>query len=190
MASLVGLDNVHVAKITIDPITGVEAYGEPIRIAHAIDASIAPSVDTQNVFADDTVAEIISVFSSVDVSFTIADLGSENYALLMGKEKDANGVYIDDASDEAPFFALGFRAKKSNGEYRHIWMYKGKFNAVEESYATQAGTADSQSQPITGTFVKREDGKWRARVDSDDEAVLPTTISGWFTGVYESTPAI
>lgn len=36
------------------------------------------------------------------------------------KEKDINGVIIDSASDEAPFFALGFRAKKSNGEYRMV----------------------------------------------------------------------
>ncbi|MGB2993398.1 MAG: major tail protein [Paenisporosarcina sp.] len=149
-----------------------------------------PSVDTQNVFADDTVAEIISVFSSVEVSFTIADLGTDNYSLLLGKTKDANGVVIDSANDQSPFFALGFRAKKSNGEYRHVWLYKGKFTAVEEAFATQQDKADFQTQPVSGTFVKRSDGKWRARVDSDDDSIGAGVIASWFTAPYETTPAV
>ena len=102
------------------------------------------------------------------------------------KQKDANGVIVDHADDKAPFFSLGFRAKKSNGEYRHVWLYKGKFSAVEESYATQQDNADAQQQPITGTFVKRADGKWRARVDSDDVNVKPEVISEWFSAPYET----
>ncbi len=188
--ALVGLDSVYVSKVTVDEATGKETYGVPTRIAHAIEASITPSVDSQNVYADDTVAEIISVFSSVEVAFTIADLGTDNYGLLLGKEKDANGVMIDSANDEAPFFALGFRAKKSNGEYRHVWLYKGKFTAVEESYATQQDSADFQTQPVSGTFVKRSDGKWRARVDSDDAEIGANVISGWFTKPYETVPAV
>lgn len=184
--ALVGLDKLYVAKATEDELTGIVTYSSPIRIKDAIDANITPSTDTQNVFADDTVAEIISVFSSVEVSFTISDLGSDNYALLLGKEKDSNGVIVDSADDNAPYFGMGFRSKKSNGEYRYIWLYKGKFSAPEETYATQQGNADFRTQPITGTFVKREDGKWRAKVDSDDTEVLPATITSWFTKVYES----
>ena len=83
--ALVGLDNVVVAKMEIDEVTGEETYGAPVRIANAIEASITPQSDTQNIFADDTVAEMITVFSSVDVSFTISDLSTENYGLLLGK---------------------------------------------------------------------------------------------------------
>lgn len=183
--ALVGLDSVYVAKITEDA-QGVETYGTPERLKDAIDAKITPSEDTQNVFADDTVAEVISVFSSVDVEFTLAELGSINYALLLGKTKDENGVVIDSANDNASYFALGFRSKKSNGEYRMVWLYKGRFQAIEEAYATQNDKADFQTQAIKGTFIKRDDGKWRARLDTDDADVLPATVTGWFTKVYES----
>lgn len=188
MAVLVGLDSIHVAKIT-EAADGAITYAPPVKILNAIDAKITPSVDTQNIFADDGVAEILSVFSSVDVEFTVKELGSENYALLLGKEKDANGVTIDNADDLAPFFALGFRAKKSNNEYRYVWLYKGRFAPVDEAYQTQADKADSQTQAVKGTFIKRKsDGAWRAKAESDDVGVLPATISGWFTEVYESTP--
>lgn len=183
--ALVGLDSVHVAKITEDA-DGKITYDTPVKISKAMDAKITPSQDTQSTFADDNVDEIISVFASTDVEFTFADIGSENYGLLLGKQKDSNGVYIDTASDIAPYFALGFRSKKSNGEYRMMWLYKGKFQPLDESYATQADKADSQNQPIRGTFVKRADGKWRARVDSDDTSVNPSVVNSWFTKVYEA----
>ncbi|WP_431798906.1 major tail protein [Halobacillus andaensis] len=182
--ALVGLDKLYVAKI--EEVDGEETYDTPVHIKDAIDANITPSVDTQNLFADDTVAEIITQFSSVEVSFTINELGSENYALLLGKEKDTNGVVIDSAKDLAPFFAMGFRSKKSNGEYRYVWLYKGKFQSPEEAFQTQADSADHQTQAISGTFVKRGDGQWRARVDSDDEEVGTGTIDGWFDAVYET----
>lgn len=187
MASQTGLDMFHVAKIT-EGVDGTITYGAPVRLKNAIDAKITPSVDTQNVFADDGVAEIISVFSSVDVEITLKELNSENYGLLLGKTKDANGVYIDNAKDLPPFFAFGFRSKKSNNEYRYIWLYKGRFAPTDESYTTLADKADSQSQSVKGTFIKLADGKWRAKVESDDAGVLPATISGWFTEVYESAP--
>lgn len=183
--ALVGLDMIHVAPITETP-DGKVTYGTPVKLANAMDAKITPTQDTQNIYADDTVPEIISVFSNVDVEFTVSDIGSEKYGLLLGKQKDSNGVYIDGANDIAPYFAFGFRAKKSNGEYRMMWLYKGKFQPLDESYVTQADKADSQSQAVRGTFVKRADGKWRARMDSDDEGVTPAVVDSWFTKVYES----
>lgn len=183
--ALVGLDKVYVSKIT-EGVDGVDTYGVPANIANAIEATITPSIDTQNIPGDDGVAEVHTVFGSVDVSFTFADIGSANYALLLGKSKDSNGVVIDSADDIAPYFALGYRSKKSNGEYRYFWLYKGKFATTENSHATQQGNADYQTQPITGTFIKRKsDGQWRARVDSDDTGVAAGVITNWFGSVYD-----
>lgn len=183
--ALVGLDSVYVAQVT--ETDGVETYATPVKIAGAIDASISPSIDTQQVHSDDGVEEIITAFGSIEMSFTFSDIGSENYAILLGKTKDSNGVVIDSANDIAPDFALMFRSKKSNNEYRHIVLYKGKFNPIEQSFATQQGNADHQTQPLTATFVKRKsDGRVSMRVDSDDETVSESVISSWFTSVYES----
>jgi phi13 family phage major tail protein len=180
---LVGLSDVHVAKIT--DTDGVITYGTPVQIAGAIDASIAPSADAQQVYGDDNVREIITAFGAIEVSFTFGDIGNDNYALLLGKEKDSNGVVIDSADDIAPDFALMFRSKKSNGEYRYVVLYKGKFNPIESSFATQQGNADHQQQPLTATFVKNSEGKVSARVDSDDTGTgIASAIQGWFTAPY------
>jgi hypothetical protein len=50
-------------------------------------------------------------------------------------------------------------------------LYKGRLQPTEESYATKADKADFQTQPVKGTFVKRADGKWRAKVDTDDTGI-------------------
>lgn len=189
MAVLVGLDNIHVAQITEDE-DGKITYSAPVRIAKAMEASITASQDTQTTFADDGVGEIISVFANAEVEFTVSDIGSDNYAMLLGKQKDSNGVVIDSANDLAPYFALGFRSLKSNGEYRMMWLYKGRFQPIDETYATRGDSADSQSQAVRGTFVKRADGKWRVRVDSDDENIGANVAANWFKSVYENvTPA-
>lgn len=185
--AIIGLDMLHVAKITEDEVTGEETYDAPQRLVDGIDMNITPSVNSQNLFADDKVAEIITQFGSVEVSFSIAELGTANYALLLGKEADSNGVIVDSADDEIPYFAMGFRSKKSNGEYRYVWMYKGRFNPPEETYNTQTDSPNPQTQSISGTFIKRDDGKWRARVDSDDSSLIdPTVVENWFTNVYET----
>ncbi|WP_371017383.1 major tail protein [Pseudalkalibacillus sp. JSM 102089] len=181
--ALVGLDNIYVAKLTEE--NGEITYDTPVRILNAIDAKITPTVDSQNLYADNTVAEILRVFSQVDVEFTIAELSSDHYAMLMGVEKDENGVLVDSAEDEAPYFAFGFRAKKSKGENRLVWLYKGRFTSVDESYQTQSDKADFTTQPIKGTFVKRSDGKWRAKVDTDDQDIPLPVINDWFTKVYD-----
>ena len=184
--SLVKLKDLHIAKIIKDDDTGT-TYETPIKIKDLMTANLTPSIDTQNVYADDGVAEINTVFSQVEVEISVNEISSAHYAMLLGKTVNSEGVVIDSADDVAPYFALGYRAGKSGGRGdRLMWLYKGKFNPFEEEYATQGDSADSINQTISATFVKRQsDGKWRARVDSDDTGLATGVASNWFTKVYE-----
>lgn len=188
---LIGLDNVHVSKITKD-VDGLESYGTPIKLADVMEGSISPQVDSQNVFADDKVKQVIRVKSNIEVTFSFADLDNEKIALLLGKEKDANGVLIDDDKDLAntPEFALMFRSQKANGEYRYMALYKGSFAESEQNFQTKGDGVNYQTASLTGTFIKNADGLWGAKVDSDDAGVAPSTISGWFTSVYEKSDIV
>lgn len=183
---LIGLDSLYVAQVTKDDATGT-TYGTPQRIAGAINMKVTPSVDSQNVFADDAVQEIIQVFSQVDVEFEIAEMSNAIYKLLLGKTVNSAGVTYDNAGDIAPFFAIGFRAKKSDGSYRYVWLYKGKFEISDEEFSTGSDKADFKTASVKGTFIKRvSDGKWRGRVDSNDPSVTGATTSAWFTTVYQA----
>jgi phi13 family phage major tail protein len=176
----IGLDKLHFAKINADG-----SYAVPVPIPEIIEATITPNIVTANLSADDKIVETASSLSDVDVEINISDLSTASYELLMGVTKNADGVVIDKTSDQAPYGAIGFRSRKSNGSYRHVWLYKGKFGLPEEAYKTKGEEIEFQTQTITAKFIPDSEDKVRARVDSDDQGIGATVIANWFTSVYE-----
>jgi len=183
---LIGLKDLHYA--ILDETTGT--YGTPVKFAKAIEATITPSQNTATLYADDAASEVINSMGNIEVSIGVDNLTTEAYAALLGKEKNADGVVVDRTDDTAPYVALGFRSLKSNGKYRYMWLYKGRFQQSEESYTTKGEDVEFNTASLSAIFVANDDGEWRARVDEDDTGVAPAVITGWFTGVYESTPTV
>jgi phi13 family phage major tail protein len=184
--AIMGLKNLYIAPLTKDDNTGV-TYGAPVKIANAVTAKLTPTIDTATLYGDDQPAEIIQMFSQVDIEFETLELSTANYNLMLGKTKNSAGVTIDSADDVAPYFALGWEAGKTGGGKRLMWCYKGKFDAIEEDFQTKQDKAEAITQSVKGTFIKRTyDGQWRKRVDSDDAGVAGSVITGWFTAVYNA----
>ena len=180
----VGLDQLHAAILT-EQEDGTVEYGAPKAIKGITEASLTPSTDSASVYADDSVAEILTAISQIDVSLTLVDLTPEEQAFLLGKTIDENGVLLETANDEAPYVALMFRSRKANGEYRYITLYKGRFTPGEEAFNTKGEGVDYQTRSLTGSFVKRSDGKMTAKADSDNPDSA-TAIAAWFTKPYET----
>jgi phi13 family phage major tail protein len=87
--------------------------------------------------------------------------------------------------------AIGFRAKKGNGKYRYIWLYRVKFAVPSASLATKGDSITFSTPSIEGTVLRRnkadsrERHPWKCEVDEDDVGVDTGTINGWYTAVYE-----
>lgn len=179
----IGLDKLHFAVMTDE-----ETYTTPKPIPGAIEATITPTTNTATLFADDQADEVATSLGGIEVSLNVKDLPKEIYAELLGATITDDGVLVETKNDVPPYVALGFRSLKSNGKYRYFWLYKGKFQLSEETYATRTDTPEFQTPTITAQFVPRaKDGKWRARVDEDDTGVDPSVIQNWFNAVYEET---
>ena len=58
-------------------------------------------------------------------------------AELLGQEVDENSVVWAGKEDEPPYVAVGFRAKKTGGKYRYVWLLKAKFKVPSEKYETK-----------------------------------------------------
>jgi phi13 family phage major tail protein len=165
---------------------GTETFGTPKRLAKAISAKLDVSIADGTVYGDDGVAERVSEFSSAKLSLNVVDLAPEDVAALMGASHDATSkVTLYGKDDLPPYVAIGFRAKKSNGQFRYVWLYKGKFAPPNEEFQTKADKIEFKSPTIEGTFqTLNKNGLWKA-----DITALPTdTIAAaWFTTVYEKT---
>lgn len=190
----VGLDMVYYAILTpgTDTHDTPAAYSTPKRIPGAIQATLTPNVNSATLFADDQAAVTDSNLGDIALVLNVKDLPTEVLADLLGHKIDSKGGLVRSASDAAPYVALGYRRRKTGGQYRYIWNYKGKFQPETQDASTKTDTPNFQTPTINATFLPRtNDGKWQYVMNTDDEGVDQTAIDNWFDAVAEPdfTPA-
>lgn len=178
----VGLKNIYVAKILTESETET-TYDAPRKISKAMTASVTPNVNSATLHGDDQAQETLEELESVTVAIGINDLNNADYAYLLGKTVDSNGGVSDNINDEAPYLALGYEVPLSKGGKRMTWLYKGKFGIPSEEDQTKQGSPSFQTPTISSTFLPREDGEWRYRVESNETNAA--VINSWFTAVQE-----
>ena len=187
----IGLDKLFYAPITEAPATGEETYGTPIMLAKAISAELSIELAEATLWADDSAAEVIKEFKSGKLALGIDDIGRKAAEDLTGAVSDDNGVLVSSSEDNGKPVAIGFRAKKANGKYRYVWLYKVKFAVPSDSLATKGDSITFQTPKVEGMVMRRSkpDGNgrhpWKSEVTESDTGVENNTITGWYTKVYE-----
>lgn len=177
----IGLRDLYRAPITVGK-GGEETYGTPERMAKAISAEMSVEVAEAILYADDGADEVVKEFVSGELTLNVNDLMPADLAAILGQTQDDDQVVYAGENDDPPYMAIGFRAKKANGMYKYIWLYKVKFAIPSESYQTKGDSIEFTTPEITGQFIKRSDGLWKA-----EHVALPTETAakGWFTKVRE-----
>lgn len=177
----IGLRDLYRAPITVDE-SGKETYGTPVRMAKAISAEMSVEVAEAILYADDGADEVVKEFVSGELKLNVNDLMPADLAALLGQTQDSEGVVYAGEEDDPPYMAIGFRAKKANGMYKFIWLYKVKFAIPSEKYQTKGDGIEFTTPEITGKFIKRPDGRWKAEHVA---APTETVAAGWFSAVRE-----
>jgi len=186
----IGLDSLYYAKITEDQ-NGIETYGTPKVLAKAMTAELSVELIEAILYADDGASEVVKEFKSGALTLGIDDIGSLVAQDLTGCKIDSNNVVVSRSEDGGNPVAVGFRAKKANGKYRYFWLYRVIFSVPATTLATKGDSITFSSPTIEGTVFRRNklDGEnkhpWKAEVTEGDTGVSASTISSWFTSVYE-----
>lgn len=176
-----GLKDLFYALCTEE--NGVETYGAPKKMAEAMTADLSVKTADGSLYADDTLSESITEFASGTLKLGIKDLTPEVTAELLGQEVDKNKVVWAGKNDEPPFVAVGFRAQKTGGKFRYLWLLKAKFKIPSEKYETKGESIKFNTPDIEADFTTRKkDGRWKADlVGAEKDAAAKT----WFTAVPE-----
>ena len=186
----IGLDSLYYAKITEDE-SGIETYGTPKVLAKAMTAELSVELIEAILYADDGASEVVKEFKSGALSLGIDDIGSLVAQDLTGCKIDSNNVVVSRSEDGGSPVAIGFRAKKSNGKYRYFWLYRVIFSVPATSLATKGDSITFSSPTIEGTVFRRnkldweQKHPWKAEVTEGDTGVATSTITQWFSAVYE-----
>ena len=130
-------------------------------------------------------------FKSGTLSLGVDDIGTDAAQDLTGATLDTNGVLISSGEDTGKPVAVGFRAQKSNGNYRYLWLYRVKFGLPATNFATKGDSISFSTPTIEGTVMRRNkvdgNGKhpWKSEVTEGNTGVAASTLASWFTTVYE-----
>ena len=175
------LRNVHYAILKSDTSAGV-TYETPAPLVGAISATVSPGTNQEKLYADDGVFDIASMLGDITLELELATLPLEAQATLLGHSY-ANGVMTQNADDDPPYVAIGFMSQPQPVEFRLVWLYKGKFQLVEDEYSTGTDSPAWRQPKLNGTFVRREyDGNWQVVADTSDSGF--TGAADWFKSVY------
>lgn len=182
----IGLRDLYVDVLTSDE-EGTAVYeNAPTRLAKAITADLSVNTTQEKLYADDGVDVTVSEFVDGELTLGTNDLSPEAAEKILGLTKDSKGVLISNSDDMPPYVAVGFRAKRPDGTFKFVWLYKVQFNIPSESYKTKGESIEFTTPEITGTIIARTDGNWKADWTGKDDAEPGNT---WFDKVYEKQAA-
>lgn len=131
----IGVKDVYIALMTTeDTKTSQAVYGTPIHIPGIQELGIEPSSNLNPVYADDGVYGVIDGKGEYKITPMFAEISNYIRATLQGSEYNAaNNSILEKSDDTPPYFALMFKSKKSNGNYRYKVYYKCKANMVKDA---------------------------------------------------------
>jgi phi13 family phage major tail protein len=191
MATRIGCDNLVYAKMTEeDTAEKAPVYAEVVKAPGVMSININPNGSLETLFADDGPMESAATLGRIEVEIQKNELTSQNKADLLGHVIDTNGAVVFSDSDVPPYVAIGFRTLKSNGKYRYVWLYKGKFTEPEDNNETKGDGINFQSDTISGQFTKLTYAynvggamrrPWKYELDADHAEGAEATINKWFT---------
>jgi phi13 family phage major tail protein len=187
----IGLDMLYYAilKPNTDTVDTPADYETPIRVPGLIQATVTPTTNSTTLYADDQADEVATSLGDIALSIVTKNLPTSVLADWLGHQIDTKGALVRSKDDVAPYLAIGYRRRKSNGAFRYVWNFKGRFQPETQEANTKTDTPSFQTPTINATFIPRTyDGQWQYVVDSDDAGVDPTLIQNWFASV--PTPTI
>lgn len=148
-----GISNLVYAKVLKDDSTGY-VTGPVKRLAGASEISKTTENSTEAHYYDNYAAINISSRGSDEVTLSVSALDKQILAELTGQYFDETTGAIMEGFVTKPYFAIGYLAKKDNGDLVYVWRYKGTFNIPDETFTTENDGTDANGQELTYTGIR------------------------------------
>lgn len=153
--ALRGLSGIKVFELLENTETNYKV-GDAIAIPYA--QKLTRDVQTSNdaIYADDEIYDDEEVFDGEDFELEIPEADLELMSVVEGgvydKEKKE---YSWGPDDQGKDYAMTFKAKRKDGNYRMFRYFRCKFKKVKQDLQTQDNGTQVATLTISGTFYKR-----------------------------------
>lgn len=173
--ALRGLSGIRVFELLENTETNYKV-GEAINIPYAQKLTRDIQSSSDKTYADDEIYDDEEVFEGEDFELEIPEAELNLMEVLEGGEFDQEtGEYSWGPDDKGKDYAMTFKAKRKDGNYRMFRYYRTKFKKVKQDLQTQDNGTQIATLTISGTFYKRallSNSKVRTYKDSTSTADL------------------
>ena len=189
-----GVEGLVAAEVLVDDNSAEEGHGyvtgDVFSIAGVATISRSTSSTNDAHYYDNMPAIVISSTGKDEVTCTVSAIDMEVLAKITGQNyDDTTGSFIEGPRD-VKYFALDYKAKKTNGDEVYVWRYKGTFNIPNSEHNTENEGTDANGQEIVFTgistthkFTKTNKGAKAVNLDLGKGLVDQSTIDDFFAEV-------
>ena len=112
---------------------------------------------------------VVSSEAADEITLTVAPPALDILADITGKSFDETTGMMVDSERNPKYFAIGYRTKGTDGNYRYVWRLKGTFGIPDEQNETENDGTDTTNTELTFTGIatthkftkgRFRNGKW------------------------------
>lgn len=176
-----GLSNCHIAPFTIDN-GGNYVYDTPIAVPGAVNLTLSPSGDTNDFYADNTIYFSSTANQGYEGDLELALIPDEIRTKILGETVDANGAYIEKATDKASGFAFGFQIDGDQNN-RKYWYFNCSLTRPDTGSATTEASITPNTDTLSMKAMPRLNDK-AVRVFLEPNETNQAAYNAFFSSVY------
>ena len=150
-----GVEDLVAAEVLTDNNNAEEGYttGDVFDIAGVAEISKSTSNSNESHYYNNMPAVVVSSTGADEVTLSTSAIPLDVLAKITGKKYDETTGTLIEGDRETKYFAIGYKTKKTNGDYVYVWRLKGTFNIPESTHATENDGTDANGQELTYTGI-------------------------------------
>lgn len=149
-----GVDNLYIAEVLKDDATGYVTE-TPVYLSAVAEIGKQTDSSSEAHYYDNKAMMVVNSESADKISITMAPPTLDKLAKIIGKSFDTETGMLVESIRQNKYFALMYRTKGTDGEYRYVARLKGTFSIPEEANSTENDGTDTTNSSVefTGIFT-------------------------------------
>lgn len=150
-----GVESLVVAEVTEDTEAAYTCE-VPVKLAPVAEVGKSTDSSSEAHYYDNKALIVVNSESADTITLTVAPPVLKMLSKITGKSFDETTGMMVDGIRQNKYFAIMYKTKGTDGEYRYVSRLKGTFNIPEETNQTENDGTDTTNTQLTFTGIYTE----------------------------------